>query len=334
MPLPTPTPTPAPISEPKKLLVNKSNGTVFFNRKAETTTLPALMMSGSGDPHMMIRVANGVIVARWDDNKQGSEGEELLFFHVKTSAYNISIFYTKGGWGEGPKIISSSRVIYNGVSTSYSGSGLSNINVGPINVNVSPYTLVLSMDSISNVLEYGGAAFIAIEAAAKAQGYVDGGWGSQVDGYANLANGTCTGCVSATTLQPNHFIVGQGVTIGQDNSVTSQGILSTNEKTPKELLKAIEDSFIGFNAENNALPLNPVALQQADMAAPGGNFDGLVNPPGVTGGIINAQGDTGAGLGIYGNDGMPNSVSQTGSYSGTGGYMSMNFSKNTYRRLI
>jgi len=61
MPSPSPTPTPAPISEPKKLLVNKSNGTVFFNRKAETTTLPALMMSGSGDPHMMIRVANGAI---------------------------------------------------------------------------------------------------------------------------------------------------------------------------------------------------------------------------------------------------------------------------------
>ena len=333
MPVPTPTPTPTP--RPKKLIVNKDTGTVSFFRKSETTTLPALMMSGSGDPHMMIRVANGTIIARWDDNKEGSAGEELLFFHVKTSDQNISIFYTKSAWGEpGPKIISGARLIHNGVSTNYSVSGLSNIIVGPINVEVSPYTLVLSTNSISNILEYGGAAFIAIEAATKAKGYVDGGWGADVDGYANLANGTCEGCTATTTLQPNHFIVGQGVTIGQNNEVTSQGILSTNEKTPKELLKAIEDYFIGFNAENNALPLNPVALQQANMAAPGGNFDGLVNPPGVTGGIINAQGDTGAGLGIYGNEGMPGSVSQTGNYSGTGGYMSMNFSKKTYSHLI
>lgn len=328
-----PTPTPTPTIDARVLYID---GKLSFLRRSESTTLPALRMGGSGDPHMILRIDGGPIIARWDDNKPGSEGEEILFFHVKTSDHDISVFYTKGGWGDpGAKIISSVRVIHNNNMTIYND--LFEINVGPISVSGGSYDLELSMNSITGVLEYGGAAFIALEAATKAKGYVDGGWGYNVDGYANFANGTCTGCVGPTTLQPNQFIVGQGVTIGQDYSVTvvGGGNLSTDNKEPRKLLKAIDDNFIGFNAMQNNLPLDPVALQQADMAAPGGDFDGLINPPGVTGGIINAQGDRGPGLAIYGNNGIPQTMASVGTHYPSIGpvYMNMKFSKNVYRRL-
>lgn len=278
------------------LRYDEENNKVYFSRKAETTTLFAMEASGSGDPHMILRVKNGAVLARWDDNAPGSEDTELLFFYLKTPTDEIAIFYTNTGWGTGPKVIGGNRYIHNGVEVvNFTGT----VVVGPVTLTTSLYSMYLSFDSISNVEKFGGGVFAVLKAAINAGGYVDGGWGPTVDGYGALG------------INRSSLVVGEGITIQEDGSISGGNIQTIDQQDSKQTLKSLQDLFVGFNAEKNNLPLDPVALQLADMNAPGGDFDGIVNPPGNVNGIIAPDGTTGAGMGIL----MPGDIAYAGNYS-------------------
>lgn len=302
-PTPTPAPTPTPTSTSIQTLNNvlrSENGSFYFKRKAETFTLAGLQASGSGDPHMILRVKNGAVLARWDDNAPGSNGKEVLFFYIKTPTDEISVFYTNSGWNgdTGPYVIGGNRYIHNGTEVvNFTGT----VNVGPVQLKTSLYDMNLSFDTISNVEKFGGGVFIALEASIAAGGYVDGGWGSNVDGYGNLGQNI--------GYSRSDIVVGEGVLI-QNGQIVSTVVKDTAEQQNRQFLKAIKDNFIGFNAQANNLPLDPVALQLADMNAPGGDFDGIVNPPENQNGMIDAQGNVGPGLGLL----MPEEMQYTGNY--------------------
>lgn len=296
----SPTPTPI-VDTPKRALY--AGGKVFIKRKPITTTLMGLAASGSGDPHMILRVNGGPVLARWDDNAPGSQNTEVLFFHLKTTLDTISIFYTNIWDDPSPKIIGSVRYIHNGNEvTNFTGT----VSLGPVTLTSSMYTISLSFGTVSNVVEFGGGVFIALEAAEKAGGYIDGGWGSTVDGYSVLG--------STIGFSRSDIVVGQGVTVGNDYSISSQTVRNTSSPIARQVLGYLQEEFIGVKAEEKSLPLDPVALQAADIAAPGGGFDGIVNPPEITGGVIDSQGNTGPGLQFYGPDGMPSEISYVGSY--------------------
>lgn len=264
----------------------------------ESTTLPQIMAAGGGDPHMKLRIKNGAIIARWDDNSPSSAGTELLFFHVKTNTDTVSVFYTNRG--NGPCVIESVRYIYNGNSVSnFSGT----IQLGPVSLIKSTYAVSVSVDTLEGVIELGGAVSAVLGKAAQSKTYLDGGWGSTVDGLGNLG------------ITRTNFVVGSGVTINNDNSISSAHIYNTSELAARQIFAAISEEFIGAKAQEKALPLDPVALVLADIAAPGGDFDGFINPPENVNGIIDVDtGATGSGLYIYGDNYMPEEIAGVGNY--------------------
>lgn len=294
-----------------------SNGTFYVVNLDKS--LPPMSMGGSGDPHMLLRVAGGPILATWDDNAVGSAGTELLFFYLETSTDTISVFYTNADWG-GPKVIGSARYIHNG--TSYNLSSAGTTTVGPVTIECEIYTaastnimaLTISFDKINNVLKFGGAFAIALAASQAAGGYVDGGWGASVDGYANLASMIqARGVVNPPTR--NDMVVGQGVTVTNGVvSASSSVIFDTSNDNIQQVLGFANANAIGARAEAAGLPLDPGVIVAGKIAAPGGDFDGLINPASNTNGIINPAGGTGAGLQIYGADALPSSLAGAGTH--------------------
>jgi hypothetical protein len=146
--------------------------------------------------------------------------------------------------------------------------------------------------------------FAVIERSLANGNYMDGGWGAQVDGYAGLG------------ITRNDFVVGRGVTIGGGNSVSASSIRNASNLSVRQTLAAIGGECVGTNAQSKNLPLNPVALVQAHIEAPGGDFDGLINPSSNQNGFI-AEGVTGAGLHMYGDNFMPANIAYVGNYEGT-----------------
>lgn len=288
-------------------------------------SLPPMQMGGSGDPHMMLRIDGGAIVARWDDNAPGSQGTELLFFHLETDTDTVSVFYTNKAFGPtGPKIIESARYIHNGTSYNLSLSGNGTATAGPVSISGGTYHIDVSFGKIENVRKFGGGFAIALAAAQAAGGYVDGGWGPMVDGYGNMAALiNAKGIVAAPSR--NDMVVGQGVTITNGVvSASSSVIFNTDNESVQQILGFANANCIGARAVNSNLPLDPAALVAADINKPGGDFDGLVNPPEKTNGIIDEQGNTGAGLHIYGANLVPASIAGVGTHN-AGGYSYQQF---------
>ena len=260
-----------------------------------------LEAGGGGDPHMMLRFGNGPTLAMWDDNAVGSKDTELLFFYIKTQTDTVSIFYTNG-WGDpGPKVITSVRYIHNSNSVSnFTGS----INLGPVSLYSGGYDIKVSLpvtfDFQQDVLEFGGAAFAVLQKTVDANNFLNGGWGSNTDGYGNLG------------ISRSNFVVGQGTTIN-NNIISNSNIRNITDPSSQAMFKHIAEEFIGAKAQEKNLPLDPVPLIVAQINAPGGDFDGLINPPTNNNGFI-AEGVIGAGLHIYGNNYMPANLAYVGNY--------------------
>lgn len=280
-------------------------------------SLPPMQMGGWGDPHMTLKIKNGSILARWDDNVAGSEGKELLFFYLETQTDTISVFYTYGLWGNGAKIITSARYIHNG--TSYNLSGV--VTVGPVTISRYGFEysyLDLYFDKIDNVKKFGGGFAIALAASQAVGGYVDGSWGPNIDGYQELANFIKT--KRSFNFSTSDLIVGQGVSISNNIvSLPSVAVFDTDSDDVQKILGFANANCIGARATSSTLPLDPVALQNADLAKPGGDFDGLINPPENSNGIIDALGNTGPGLQVFGVKGIPESLSSVGTHNAGGG---------------
>lgn len=273
-------------------------------------SLPPMSMGGSGDPHMMLRIKNGSILANWDDNAPGSGNTELLFFYLETDTETISVLYTNSGWGSGPKVIGSARYIRNGTSYNLSGT----VTVGPVTIQGGAYDINVSFDKIENVRKFGGGFAIALAAAQANGGYVDGGWGPTVDGYGNMADIINQKGVVASASR-NDIVVGQGVTITNGVvSAPSSVIFNTDNDNAQQILGYANANAIGARADAVNFPLDPGAIIAAFINQPGGDFDGLINPPEKTAGIIDAQGNTGAGLYIYGADAVPASMAGAGTH--------------------
>lgn len=298
-----------------KILGSKTDNKIFLKSNLSTSLL-ALDSIGMGDPHMMLRIYGGGILARWDDNAPASENTELLFLHLETDTDTVSIFYRNGVWGNNtniyPKVISSVKYIHNGTTVSgFTGT----TKIGPVTLTSNTndlYTIRVQTDYISNVKKFGGGMALALAASASANKYVDGGWGPTNDGYNILGSGL------GATYNRNNLVVGSGVTIGPSGSVTSPLIFDSSSVVLQRILGFSNAHFTGTLAAEVGLPLDPIALQLADMQAPGGDFDGLINQPSVTGGIIDASGNRGSGLAIYGSGGMPAEIAYIGSHNGSG----------------
>lgn len=295
--------------------VFSQGGKLYFNNSKFYVanldkSLPPMDMGGSGDPHMMLRISGGSVLARWDDNAPGSQNKEFLFFHLETDNDTISVFYTNANFG-GPKVVTSARYIHNGTSYNLT----SEVTVGPITMSCGVHEISLSFEKINNVRKFGGGFALALAASKAAGGYINGGWGPYVDGYGVFIDILKTKN-SNINLTRDSFVVGEGVTITNGSvSAPSDVILDTSNDDPQLILGFANANAIGARAQLINFPVDPVALQQADMAAPGGDFDGLVNPPGNSNGIIDAQGNTGPGLYIYGAAGMPAVFSDMGTHN-------------------
>ena len=184
-----------------------SNGKLFINRNTNKITvraveniqeLAAMNVGAWGDPHLYIRqaqslnpndYASGKFLAKWGDNKAGSQGKELLLLSIETIArVKLQVYYTSKNLGSG-KAVASIRVVQDNVSTTYSNTAY--VVVGPISISIlklgsgaNQYlNFEMKWNRIRNIVKLGGALTVVLRRIADIGGYWDGGDGPTWDGF-------------------------------------------------------------------------------------------------------------------------------------------------------
>jgi len=167
-----------------------------------------MSVGGWGDPALYVRKQNslnlsnpryGVYMARWSDNKPGSDGlAELLLLNMQTTTHTVKFFYTNKNRMVGNRLrgrlIESVRVEVNGVSTTYTNSA--KVAAGPISIRIAKsgsganvnLGFDLSWSTINNLVSLKGALSIILKRVATTRGYWNGGSGALRDGLGIAAS--------------------------------------------------------------------------------------------------------------------------------------------------
>jgi len=179
-----------------KLLINRNNKLVV--RQVDFIQQLAAMNVGAwGDPHMYIRQGQslnpnnytaGKFLAKWGDNKVGSNDKELLLLSVETVLMKVQIYYTNQNFFTA-KTIKNIRVVYNNVSTTYTNSAY--IVAGPITISIiklgvganAYLNFEMKWNTIYNIVSLGGALTVVLRKIADSGGYWNGGDGATHDGF-------------------------------------------------------------------------------------------------------------------------------------------------------
>lgn len=212
------------------------------------TSVPGMSIGAWGDPHMTIRVlglnpSNPLIstnVAKWGDNKDGPSGNnELLLVDLQTSTDTIRVFYTNKNWTNGAKVVDNVRVVYNGVSTSYTDT--TRLVRGPVTIRIVRHSsgasrrldFEISWQRINNVIKFGGAVVPILKRVATNNGREwNGGDGVRWDGFGRA--------LAAYGLTRSSFETGFGI-----QSLSEELQLLSDESNFLESM--IENAFVKEN---------------------------------------------------------------------------------------
>ena len=180
-----------------KLFINRSTNKIVVRKAEDIRQLAAMNVGGWGDPHLYIRQAQtlnpnnystGKFLAKWGDNKVGSNGKELLLLDIETVLIKLRVYYTNKNWNTA-KAIESIRIVYNNVSTTYNNTAYATI--GPITISIikvgtgplSYLNFEMKWNTIRNVTKLGGALTVILRKVADSGGYWVGKDGNTWDGF-------------------------------------------------------------------------------------------------------------------------------------------------------
>jgi hypothetical protein len=215
-----------------KLFINKSTNKITVRKTEDIKQLAAMNVGGWGDPHLYIRKAQtlnpnnystGQFLAKWGDNKAGSNGKELLLLDIETVLIKLQVYYTNKNWNSA-KAIESIRVVYNNISTTYNNTAYATI--GPITISIikvgtgalSYLNFEMKWNTIRNVTKLGGALTVILRKVADSGGTWVGKDGVTWDGFGEA--GQAYGITRAS------FETGVG---GLSMSEDSNGIFQTQD---------------------------------------------------------------------------------------------------------
>jgi hypothetical protein len=181
-----------------RLFINRNTNRIIVRKADNIQELAAMNVGGWGDPHLYIRQAQslnpnnytaGKFLAKWGDNKVGTEGKELLLLSIETVArVKLQVYYTNKNLSPG-KAIASIRVVHNNVSTTYTNTAY--VVAGPISISIlklgagiNQYlNFEMKWNRIRNIVKLGGALTVVLRRIADSGGYWNGGDGSTWDGF-------------------------------------------------------------------------------------------------------------------------------------------------------
>lgn len=287
------------------------------------TSIPGMSIGAWGDPHMTIRVlglnpSNPLIstnVAKWGDNQKGLSGEtELLLVDLETTTDTFKFFYTNKTWGgiNGAKVVRSFRIVYNGVSTSYTDVPTSTFTRGPVTIRVVRYSTDLATTGISyrydfeiswqrinNVTKFNGAIVPILKRVANNNGRPwNGGDGINWDGFGKA--------LAAYGLTRSSFETGFGIQslpeeleFLADESNFLETMIENSFVQPNNMLDNLEN--LGENGEGDGAPVadwdNTYPESVAVLSFAGGvegyvAASGAPNGGGITGFVVSGAGTT------------------------------------------
>ena len=208
-----------------KLLINRSNNKIIVKKVEDIKQLAAMNVGAWGDPHLYIRqprslnpndYSRGKFIAKWGDNKVGSNGKELLLLDIETVLIKLKVYYTNKNYNTA-KAIESIRVVYNNISTTYSNTAYATI--GPITISIikvgagalSYLNFEMKWNTIRNVTKLGGALTVILRKVADSGGYWVGKDGLTWDGFGEAGQ--------AYSITRASFETGVGaLSIGEDSN--------------------------------------------------------------------------------------------------------------------
>jgi hypothetical protein len=240
-----------------------------------TSTLSPMTLGGWGDPHLYITTSSvdsnnrtsTKTIAQVGDNKPGSTGNnELLLLDLQTSTDTIKIFYTNKPYTpNNAKIIDTIRVVYNTVSTTYSGT--TKVIIGPVTLNIAKVgsgangylNFEVTWAKINNVIKLGGAIVPVLKQVANSNGQLwNGGDTAAWDGIGKAA--------AAYGLNRSSFETGMGAQSATDEMSVSAAEMNFIEVGLEEV--GVQNTDIFKN--------NPGAGGEGD-GADFSNFDPLTD---------------------------------------------------------
>lgn len=268
----------------KKIITVDGQFRVKFNTSTGQASVltqsyfPGIVTGGWGDPHLWIRLkGSNAYLSRWGDNRIGTFGKnEILYLYIKTTRDTIAIYYSNKDYlpNDNGKIINTIRVVYNGVSTTYTNNAYKIF--GPVRLSIvrvaysSSYYLnfEIDWDPIYNIRQIAGGFGLAMRRVLANNGnYLDGKDGARWDGFGFLGQP-----YSITRLSLQSGVSSQQFNIQSDEPVVAD---------------------MGVEINNLIIGNKPTSL--AEM--PTGIGDTFLTPPDLTDGIVDE--DTGASATVF-----------------------------------
>jgi hypothetical protein len=181
-----------------RLFINRNTNKINVRKADNIQELAAMNVGAWGDPHLYIRQAQslnpnnyttGKFLAKWGDNKVGTQGKELLLLSIETVArVKLQVYYTNKNLGAG-KAVDSIRVVNNNVSTTYTNTAY--VVAGPISISIlklgsginQHLNFEMKWNRIRNIVKLGGAFTVVLRRIADTGGYWNGGDGTTWDGF-------------------------------------------------------------------------------------------------------------------------------------------------------
>lgn len=183
-----------------KLFINKNTNRIAVRKADNIKQLAGMNVGAWGDPHLYIRQSQslnpnnytvGKFLAKWGDNKPGSQDKELLLLSIETvTKIKLQVYYTNQNYApNGAKTIKNIRIVYNNVSTTYTNTAY--VTVGPITISIikvgtganAYLNFEMKWGLIRNIVNLGGALTVILKKIADSGGYWGGGDGATYDGF-------------------------------------------------------------------------------------------------------------------------------------------------------